>query len=193
MNNSRNKIFTIKHRNKLFRANNRNSTIKARASNAYSGAPMKYFTLNEGELSAYTKYGKPYKKTWHAIEDLTLIDILNKNTRRILVAQLPDIVESLDIAFPIIGNKVMRRSNEDTRVHDDNVLRGICSIKNNSGQPMYDGYYMKSISGDNEPSFHSEVGLCAHALSKLELNSSKKNTVPPPPPKKKRRPANAEN
>ncbi len=192
MNNNRNKIFTIKHKNKLFRANNRNSTIKNKASKAYPGAPMKYFTLNEGELSAYTKYGKPYKKTWRATDDLILIDILNKNTRHELAAQLPEIAESLDIAFPIIGNKVMRRSNEDTQTHDDNVLSGICNIKSNSGAPLYDGYYMKSISGNNnEPSFHSEVGLCAHALSKLELNSSKKNTIPPPAPKKKKiRPEN---
>ena len=195
MNNSRNKIYTITHKNKLFRANNKRSTVGKRASNSYAGAPMKYFTLNEGELKAYTKYGKPYKKTWTPTSDLILIDILHKDTRQKLSTYVPTAAPSLNIAFPIIGNKVLRRSNEDTRGHDDTVLSAICEMKNQNGIPLYDGYYMKAINSNNNnnnsPSFHSEVGICAHALSKLTLNKEEQNMVPPRAPmKKKCRPNN---
>jgi hypothetical protein len=188
MNNSRNRIRTITHKNKLFRANTTRSTVGNRASNSYAGAPMKYFTLNEGELQAYTKYGKPFKKTWKPTSDLILIDILDMPTRKVLETYVSS--ESLNTAFPIIRNKVSRRSNEDTRNHDDAVLSAICQIRDNRGAPLYDGYYMKAIhpNNNNSPSFHSEVGLCAHALSKLTLNSEKKNIVPPRAPAKKRRP-----
>jgi hypothetical protein len=188
MNNSRNRVRTITHKNKLFRANNKRSTVGNRASNSYARAPMKYFTLNEGELQAYTKHGKPFKKTWQPTSDLILIDILDIQTRIALAKHVPS--DSLDIAFPIEGNKVFRRSNEDTRNHDDTVLSAICQIKDNGGRPLYDGYYMNAIhpNNNNSPSFHSEVGLCAHALSKLRLNTEERNAVPPRAPTKKRRP-----
>ena len=62
----------VRFRDRLYRANRSTFTVGSKASNDYRGAPIKYFTLNEDELKAYTKYGMPYKKTWEPESDLVL-------------------------------------------------------------------------------------------------------------------------
>jgi hypothetical protein len=163
-------IKTKVYNGNLYRANERSFTPFSKASNNYRGAPMKYFTLDKGELSAYTRYGKPYVKTWATTEDLELVDILDINTRKALEA-IPALKDSLSVAFPIIRNKVSRVSTEETKHHDDIVLKIICDLG-------YDGYYMKRLTNNNRYVFHSEVGLCPRAFYKLELQSVKRNAPP---------------
>lgn len=171
----------VKISNPIYRADKEYSRVGGLASNIYDGAPIKYFTLNKNELSVYTKYGMPYKKTWEPTEELVLIDILHKPTREKLAKLI--IPESLNIAFPINGNNVSRVSEEDTKIHDDNVLKAICSL-NLDGQSL-DGYYMEKIvkknnNGINKTVFHSEVGLCSNAFHKLELKETEKSNNAPP-------------
>jgi len=176
----------IKITNPIYRADKEYSRIGGIASNIYEDAPIKYFTLNENELSAYTKYGMPYKKTWEPTEELVLVDILHKPTRERLAELIGH--ESLNIAFPINGNNVSRVSEEDTKIHDDNVLKAICSLNPLSDGLSLDGYYMDKITkrvknnngiNVNKTIFHSEVGLCSNAFHKLELvNSKKSNNAP---------------
>lgn len=139
----------------------------------YSNAPFKYFTLNKNELKAYTKYGMPFMKTWRPQEDLVLVDILHKPTRDALAKIIGS--ESLNVAFPLNGNTVSRISNENTRVYDDNVLRSICDLG-------LDGYYMKRLANNNKIVFHSEVGLCKRAFSKLRIEDIEKTLEPPRAP-----------
>jgi hypothetical protein len=181
----------IRTTNPIYRADKEYSRIGGIASNIYEDAPIKYFTLNESELSAYTKYGMPYKKTWEPTEELVLIDILHKPTREKLAELIG--TESLNIAFPINENKVSRVSEEDTKIHDDNVLKAICSLN-----PLIDGYYMDKITkrvknnngvngngvnsngiNVNKTIFHSEVGLCSKAFNKIKLIDSKKSNNAP--------------
>lgn len=175
-NNAMNAIKTKIYNGSLYRANERSFTPFSKASDNYKGAPMKYFTLNKSELSAYTRYGKPYIKTWLTTDDLELVDILDLNTRKALedvrgLRDSPVLKDSLNIAFPIISNKVSRISTEETKHHDDIVLKIICDLG-------YDGYYMKRIKNNNRYVFHSEVGLCPRAFHKLELQSVKRNAPP---------------
>lgn len=177
-----NSIKTIKYSGPLFRANARSFTVGQSASNNYKGAPMKYFTINKSELSAYTKYGKPYMKTWDVIHELNLIDILDISTRKALAKKIGD--ESLNVSFPIIRNKVSRISEENSKNKDDNVLQRICELG-------YDGYYMKTLkNNNNEYLFHSEVGLCPSAFTKLKLQRLNKNQVAPRIGTRKKRPIN---
>jgi hypothetical protein len=156
---------------------------RRRGSNIYHQAPMKYFTLTSNETRAYTKYGKPYIKTWLPTEDLVLIDILHTPTRRSLAEIIGS--NSLNIAFPIKNNRTYRISTENTQVHDDQVLSRICGIQID-GMPIADGYYMERVENNNNvPAFHSEVGLCQAALNKLELSAESKNVVPPAPPNRR--------
>jgi hypothetical protein len=184
----------IKITNPIYRADKEYSRIGGIASNIYEDAPIKYFTLNENELSAYTKYGMPYKKTWEPTEELVLVDILHKPTRERLAELIGH--ESLNIAFPINGNNVSRVSEEDTKIHDDNVLKAICSLNTLSDGLSLDGYYMDKITkrvknnngiNVNKTIFHSEVGLCSRAFHKLELVNSKKSNNAPPVNRKKTR------
>lgn len=164
----------VKTQAPLFRADKTIFTVGYKASNNYRNAPMKYFTLNEDELKAYTKYGMPFKKTWQPTSELVLIDILDKKTRMVLADLIGK--ESLNIAFPVNKNKVSRISEEDTKVHNDNVLRSICSIDD-----RIDGYYMKSLSNnEGRYVFHSEVGLCPKAFHKLTLASIQRNATQAP-------------
>jgi hypothetical protein len=176
----------IRTTNPIYRADKEYSKIGGIASNIYEDAPIKYFTLNESELSAYTKYGMPYKKTWEPTEELVLIDILDKPTREKLAELIG--TESLNIAFPINGNKVSRVSEEDTRIHDDNVLKAICSLNPLIDGLGLDGYYMDKIIkrvknnngvNVNKTIFHSEVGLCSKAFNKIKLIDSKKSNNAP--------------
>lgn len=172
-------IFNVNQR--LYRANQGTFSVNRLASENYRNAPMKYFTLNERELSAYTKYGKPFKKTWRAIENLTLVDILHKPTREALAELIGS--EDLDFSFPIRYDKVYRVSEEDKMYHDDNVLKAICKLG-------VDGYYMRAIEpNNNAKGFHSEVGICGSSLKKLRLERVQKNMYEPPqgPTRKRRR------
>ncbi len=164
------KSHTYKSNSYLFRANEHSFAKNGRASNNYRGAPMKYFTLNEREVNTYTRFGKPYVKTWEVTEDLNLVDILDLNTRKAL-GKIPELKESIDIAFPIKQNKVSRRSEEHTKHHDDNVLKIICDLG-------YDGYYMKNLTNNNKYVFHSEVGLCPKAYHKLKLEKYELKAAP---------------
>jgi hypothetical protein len=187
------KLKLVRIADPIFRANKSTFRVGLLASNNYRNAPMKYFTLNEKELSAYTKYGKPYKKKWQPTEELVLIDILDLSTRKALEEMIGS--ESLNIAFPITGNKVSRVSEEHTRIHDDNVLRAICALDDS-----IDGYYMKRLTkkdlnneGQNKYVFHSEVGLCPRAFSKLRLESVQRSLNDVPIRKRTRRNRNNNN
>jgi hypothetical protein len=147
-------------RGKLYRANKTNANKNIFASINYRDAPRKYFTLHKNELSAYTKEGTSYKKTWDVISDLRLVDILDLETRKNLENYFITNNEkkALKNAFPIKNNKPSRNS-FSVRV-DNIVLDKLCELD-------YDGYYMETISA-----FHSEVGLCNNALKKLKLINS---------------------
>jgi hypothetical protein len=169
----------VRHNQPLFRANRNTFTVGLKASTNYRGAPIKYFTLNEDELKAYTKYGMPYKKTWEPESNLVLIDILDLSTRRTLGELIGE--ESLQYSFPIVGRKVSRVSEEDAKEHDDNVLKAICML-----DPRLDGYYMRKLTNNNgEQIFHSEVGLCPGAYDKLKLTRVKRNVNQAAPAMKK--------
>lgn len=170
---------------RLYRANQGTFGVNSLASNDYRGAPMKYFTLNESELSAYTKYDKPYKKTWKPVENLTLIDILHRPTRDALAELIG--TDDLNVSFPIRNGKVYRVSEEDEAYHDDNVLSAICNLG-------FDGYYMKAIERTNNlKGFHSEVGICGSSLHKLRLERVERIAEVPRAPTRKRRRLNNNN
>lgn len=156
----------LKNGQQLFRANKTNSRNNTVASTNYRGATFKYFTLTKNEVSAYTKYGTTYTKTLEITDDLNLIDILDYKTREELESDFITNNEkkALNTAFPIENNTVSRNS---INVNTDNiVLKRLCELG-------YDGYYMKTINA-----FHSEVGLCSRALSKLKLVKSEKVVMP---------------
>lgn len=167
-------IKTRLYEGNLYRADAKSFKTQAKASNNYKNAPMKYFTLNKREVNTYTRYGKPFVKTWQTTDKLNLVDILDLETRKAL-EDTPNIKKSINIAFPIKNGKVMRVSEEDTQDHDDVVLKIICGLG-------YDGYYMETL---KEPGFkfHSEVGLCPRAYDKLELAEVERKA--PPETKKK--------
>jgi hypothetical protein len=156
-------IKTIKYNGNLYRANQTSFIPQGKASNNYRNAPMKYFTLNKSELKTYIPRGRPYVKNWKTTEEVELVDILDLNTRNAL-EDIPRLKNALKIAFPIKNNSVTRVSTEESKNKDDIVLGILCELG-------YDGYYMKSVGG-----FHSEVGLCPRALSKLKLEKVKRNT-----------------
>lgn len=138
---------------------------------------FKYFTLYEDELKAYTKENMPWMKKWQPQSELVLVDILDMPTRKTLAELINS--ESLDFSFPIMGNKVSRVSEENERHHDDAVLKALCDLG-------LDGYYMKRISKNNgEYVFHSEVGLCRKAFSKLRVEKMKKAKNAPRAPTRK--------
>ncbi len=156
-----NKIKTITFNGNLYRANKTDAKKGKSAANNYKGAPIKYFTLNKSELSAYTKKGTTYKKTWNA-NNLTLVDILDLETRQELEKKFKneELKKSLRTAFPISDRKVSRKSNSETTIDDYAMLKELCRLG-------YDGYYMKTI---NE--FHSEVGLCPKVFDQLKLREN---------------------
>lgn len=181
------RLKVVRFKQPLFRANRNTFTVGLKSSTNYRGAPIKYFTLNESELKAYTKYGMPYKKTWQPESDLVLIDILDLSTRRALGELIGE--DSLQYSFPINGRKVSRVSEENAKEHDDNVLKAICQL-----DPRLDGYYMKRLTNNNgEQIFHSEVGLCPRAYDKLKLTSVKRNTNQAAPAMKRQGPTRRRN
>ncbi len=162
----------------LYRADCETFSRGSLASQNYRTAPMKYFTLEKGETSAYSRRGYPFIKTWRPSEPLILIDIFDVPTRN----ALKDLIgangstNAINIAFPL-NNKgsVYRVSEENTKNKNDDVLRSICE------QGVFDGYYMgKQVARNKVGTFHSEVGLCPSAFRKLVLESVEKDPSAPP-------------
>jgi hypothetical protein len=93
----------------------------------------------------------------------------------------------MNTAFPVnTSRKIYRFSSEDTLEDDNLLLNALCRIEG------IDGYYMKT----QEPrmngamtigGFHSEVGLCRKAFSRIAVASSV-NKAPPKVSRKTRRP-----
>ncbi len=165
-------------RGKLYRANKSNANKNIFASVNYRGAPRKYFTLRKNELSAYTKEGTSYKKTWRILSDLKLVDILDPQTRKNLEKYFTTTNEkkALKNAFPI-KNSVPSRNSFSVTI-DNIVLDKLCELG-------YDGYYMETISA-----FHSEVGLCSKAFYKLQLSEKPEEVREAPKLIEKSRPIN---
>ena len=157
----------LKTGQELFRANKINSKNNAIASENYKGAPVKYFTLNKNEVSAYTKYGTTYTKTWNVTGNLKLVDILDYDTRIKLENDFTvNEREALNDAFPVNKKReIVSRNSSSVRI-DNIVLKRLCNLG-------YDGYYMRSIRA-----FHSEVGLCPYGFSKLKMVKSEKLVMP---------------
>ena len=180
-NNIEDKIKTIRYTGELYRADRTIARIGNSAANNYREAPMKYFTLHKHETSAYTQYGMPFVKTWTVSEDkpLILIDIMNRTTRNSIKTEIG--TDAFNIAFPInAAGNVYRVSEENTKHMNNTALRTICQL----GQGelgKYDGYIMQTQQERNSVGFfHSEVGLCPSAFSKLKLSSVERVAVPPP-------------
>lgn len=177
------KIKTIYYNDLLFRANKNlytknkitYSASKAKPNNLasvnYKNAPTKYFTLKRSNVNTYTKKGTTYTKNWSTIKTLKLVDILDLNTRKALEEKFKNdesFVNAITEAFPIDGNIVRRISSSSEE--DNQVLNKICELG-------YDGYYM-NVEG-RRIGFHSEVGLCNKAFSKLKLlTNSERKYVP---------------
>jgi hypothetical protein len=168
------KLKTIVFSGNLYRADRNFASVGISAAQNYKDAPMKYFTLYKDETSAYTKYGMRNIKTWKVSAPLVLIDIFDISTRNSLKELIG--ANALNVAFPLNKNgKVYRVSEENTKNKNDDVLRNICSLG------AVDGYLMhkqeERIGGI--VSFHSEVGLCPKAFSKLVLIDLEKANVAP--------------
>jgi len=158
----------------LWRADDFHTAIGTTGSDAYAGAPMKYFATEKEEIQSYVRTKKsPFQKRWEVTANLNLLDILNPTKREELYVGAPsDVKASLDIAFPKDSSgKPYRVSKPETTNHDYAVLSYIC-------EKGYDGYYMaKQEQNLNIEEFHSEVGLCGSALSKLTLAEELKETA----------------
>lgn len=157
----------------LWRADKFPTATGTTANVAYSGAPMKYFATMKDEIAPYANKN-PHQKEWKVDGSLRLLDILDPETRDGLYNGADVRVQrSIDIAFPKdeVGTP-FRFSEEDTAADDDRVLMYICS-------EGYDGYYTaKQLKRPSVMGFHSEVGLCADALSKLTIVGTVKETAP---------------
>lgn len=156
----------------LYRADDKSYMPGVTANILYKGAPMKYFTIRKGETSAYTKYGRPYIKTWQPVDTLHLVDILHTPTRKALESLIDK--NALNTAFPLKGNDTARYSNINTKTKNDLVLKGLCDLG-------LDGYFMDTLYNKNNTYvFHSEVGLCPPSLAKITLVEIEKNRSNPP-------------
>jgi hypothetical protein len=168
------KIKTIPYSGSLWRADKNSSRI-------YSNTNIKYFALTEPEIQTYVeKAHRQYKKHWVTKdgEKLNLVDILDLRTRKALEMMSEMSKEALNFSFPIRNNKVLRESDFKP---DDTVLRGLCRLG-------YDGYFMKNINNNKgNYVFHSEIGLCKGAFSKIKLEEiiTNKSVAPAAPNKKK--------
>jgi hypothetical protein len=157
----------------LWRADKFPTATGTTANVAYSGAPMKYFATMKDESAPYANKN-PHQKQWEVSGSLRLLDILDPETRDGLYEGADVRVQrSMDIAFPKDESGIpFRHSEEDTAADDDKVLMYICS-------EGYDGYYTaKQMARLGVMGFHSEVGLCGDALSKLTIVGTVKETAP---------------
>jgi hypothetical protein len=168
-----NEIKIVNFKGKLFRANRNifnkfiykaNTKKNILASINYKNAPMKYFTLKRSNVEPYTSEGTTYIKNWNVTSELSLVDILDLRTRELLENKFKTNIlfkNAINAAFPINEGKVYRISSSNEE--DNKVLEKICELG-------YDGYYM-NVEGKNM-GFHSEIGLCKRAFSKLKLSKN---------------------
>ena len=167
-------IKIVKYSGSLWRADKNSST-------RYSNTNIKYFALSEPEIQTYVeKAHNPYKNHWITKEGqiLNLVDILDLSTRKSLELMPEMSKNALNFSFPVNKNKVLRESDFKP---DNTVLRGICALG-------YDGYFMKNLTNKGDYIFHSEIGLCRSAFSKIELKETKINrSVAPTVPNRKKR------
>jgi len=147
----------------LWRADDFPSAVGTTGDMAYRGADIKYFATTKSEIKSYLERG-PFQKKWTVRGELKLLDILDPATRDGIYKNAPtDVQGSMDRSFPINTNGTPYRvSKAEETAHDYAVLRYICS-------KGYDGYYMALQDKEGFPWFHSEVGLCGPALSKLTM------------------------
>lgn len=177
------KVLFLKPTEFLYRANkNKNNNFKYSANSVkpgnlasknYEGAQLKYFSLSENGTKSYQQEGVSIVKEWELNQNsdkIKLVDILDLSTRIKLKEKFTTTEEkkALEKAFPIVDNSRVSRNSRKTE-EDNIVLKKICNMG-------YDGYYMTGpdINKEASHSFHSEVGLCRSALSKLKLKSTKK-------------------
>lgn len=176
------RIKTVDYKGSLWRADKNSSSN-------YSNKNIRYFALSEPEIQTYVeKAYKQYKKHWvtKVGKTLNLIDILDFKTRMVLDENPKMSKEALKDSFPVNEkkNKVSRVSDFKP---DDIVLRGICALG-------YDGYYMKNLTNNQgNYIFHSEIGLCQSAFSKIELKETKINRSQAPNIQRKKRPTRRRN
>jgi hypothetical protein len=175
------KVKILKPNEILYRANSSKSeyfSTKAEPGNLasinYDEAPVKYFTLSEKGTESYSNNGVSVLKAWELKNEnpenkIKLIDILDLSTREKLEELFTTNEEKKTFkkAFPIVNGRVSRNSKSTKK--DNIVLNKLCTLND------YDGYYMSGfdINPEAKHSFHSEVGLCGRALSKLKLKSKK--------------------
>lgn len=174
------KIKTVQYKGSLWRADKNSST-------RYTNMNIKYFALSEPEIQTYVeKAHRQYKKHWitKAGETLNLVDILDLSTREALELMPKMNKASLNFSFPVNKGKVSRESDFKP---DDTVLRGLCALG-------YDGYFMRNLTNNKgNYVFHSEIGLCRSAFSKIELKETKINKSQAPNIPVKKRPTRRNN
>jgi hypothetical protein len=115
---------------------------------------------------------KVYIHTFQPSEVLNLIDIGDVATLNwIMGASTAKERESLGTSFKIVhnGSSVLRHSEAETKVKNDESLVAICRLSALHG---FDGYYVAA------PGLHPEVGICPGAFGKLKLIDSKAQSVP---------------
>jgi hypothetical protein len=167
----------IEYSGPLFRAEKYKGVNNTTANRHYNqSVPYHFFTTVKAEVEPYRKFGTTYTKTWQPNEPLLLLDIMDISTRRLLENTIN--TNQLNVAFPIINNKVYRVSEEDSDHIDRAVLKAMCSLQHN-GRPI-DGYFMKKQEAfpPRISSFHSEIGLCRRAFGKLMLEASERKIQP---------------
>ncbi len=171
------KLKIIRYSGDLYRAD------KLR-NNTYTSAAIKFFALTEKNTNSYARNAKFIKhmKVISPSNPLILIDILDIPTRKSLSAIIGS--NALDMAFPIRNHNStiqpeytnnMNILNTTMIINNNNSYVGRFS-NSNEGNPDYDalnaicklgvvdGYYMNAVEN-----FHSEVGLCARGLQKIQL------------------------
>lgn len=172
-------IKKIQYSGPLFRAdsNEIKSGISASVVPSYVDAPIKYFTLHPEELHTYFKTRDyTYKTTWYA-KDLVLVDLFHLPTRTFLYSSPVFSDEdrmAFDTAFPLDRmGRVYWKSKPKSAHLDYVLLNALCRVGG------FDGYYMETQQSRRNggvkpfPGFHSEVGLCSKAFSKLTCIDSK--------------------
>jgi hypothetical protein len=115
---------------------------------------------------------KVYIHTFKPSEALRLVDIGDVATLNwIMDASTEKERESLGTSFKIVpnGSSVLRHSEAETKVKNDESLVAICRLSALYG---FDGYYVAA------PGLHPEVGICPGAFGKLTLIDSEAQSVP---------------
>jgi hypothetical protein len=138
------------------------------ASEVYTQQPIKYFTEDRGVVErVYAQKGAPFIYTWQTRVSLVLLNMTDRETHKNVLELLQKNYQKQAIlqAFRPRDNVIERFSSIDTQSMNDLALETICSLGH------FDGYYTPTQEWNNNIhfDFHSEVGLCAAAFSKLRL------------------------